>query len=69
MQRSEHHLHAKSAVPPGLFSSLFHGVSHCTINFAPKTINIGVGVGLGEVASTEEMDEFDSIVSDMPDSY
>ena len=65
VQRSEHHLHAKSAVPPSLFSSLFHGVSHCTINFAPKTINIGVGVGLGGVASTEEMDEFDSIVSDM----
>lgn len=66
VQRSEHHLHAKSAVPAGLFSSLFHGVSHCTINFAPKTINIGVGVGLGGVASTEEMDEFDSVVSDMP---
>ena len=66
VQRSEHHLRAKSAVPPGLFSSLFHGVLHCTINFAPKTINIGVRDGLGGVVSTEEMDEFDSIVSDMP---
>ena len=63
VQKSEHHLHAKSAVPPGLFSSLFHGVSNCTINFAPKTINIGVGIG--GVADTEVMDEFDSIVSDM----
>ena len=46
--------------------SLFDGVSHCTINFAPKTINIGVGVGLDGVASTEGMDEFDSIVTDLP---
>ena len=37
-------------------SSLFHGVLNCTINFAPKTINIGDGIGLG---GAEEMDEFD----------
>ena len=47
-------------------SRSLHGVSNCTINFAPKTINIGVEIGLGGVANTEEMDEFDSIVSDMP---
>ena len=41
----EHHLHVKSAIQPAsLFSSLFHGVSNCTINFAPKTINIGVEI-------------------------
>ena len=58
-QRSEHHLHAKSAVPTGLFSSLFSGLSNCTINFAPKNINIGVG------AVDSEVDEFDTIVSQM----
>ena len=57
VQKSEHHLHGKSALPAGLFSSLFHGVSNYTINFAPKTINIGVGIG--GAASTQE-DEFDS---------
>ena len=61
VQMSEHHLHAKSALPAGLFSSR---VSNCTINFAPKTINIGVGIG--GAASTQE-DEFDfwTIVSNM----
>ena len=43
------------------FSSLFHGVSNRTINFAPKTINIGVGIG----GATSTQDEFDSIVSNM----
>ena len=62
MQKSEHHLQAKSALPAGLFSSPFHAVSNCTINFAPKTINIGVGIG--GAASTQE-DKFDSIVSNM----
>ena len=59
VQRSEHITFMQSQLFLQV-SSLFHGVSHCTINFAPKTINIGVGVGLGGDASTEEMDEFDS---------
>ena len=59
VQKSEHHVHAKSALPA---SSLFHGVSNCTINLAPKTINIRVGIG--GATSTQE-DEFDSIVSNM----
>jgi len=41
------------AILTALFSSLFHGVSDCTINFVPQSIN--VGVGLGGVASTEEI--------------
>ena len=62
VQRSEQYLHAKSAFPAGLFSSLFNGLSNCTIKFAPKNINIGVS--LGEFESSE-VDEFDTIVSQL----
>lgn len=65
VQRSQQHLHFQKsrANPAGLFSSLFHGLTNCTINISPQNINIGVGIG--EFASSE-MDEFDSIVAEMP---
>ena len=66
VQRSEQYLHAKSAFPAGLFSSLFNGLSNCTIKFAPKNINIGVS--LGEFESSE-VDEFDTIVSQLQTDY
>ena len=60
VQRSQQHLHLSNsrANPAGLFSSLFQGLTNCTINFSPKNINIG------EFASSE-VDEFDSIVAQM----
>ena len=69
VQRSQQHLHLSNsrANPAGLFSSLFQGLTNCTINFPPKNINIGVG--FGEFASSV-VDEFDSIVAQMPmDSF
>ena len=57
------HISNSRANPAGLFSSLFQGLTNCTINFSPQSINIGVG--FGEFASSD-MDEFDSIVTEMP---
>ena len=57
------HISNSRANPAGLFSSLFQGLTNCTINFSPQRINIGVA--FGEFASSE-MDEFDSIVTEMP---
>ena len=57
------HISNSRANPAGLFSSLFQGLTNCTINFSPQSINIGVG--FGEFASSE-VDEFDSIVTELP---
>lgn len=65
VQRSQQHLHFSNsrANPAGLFSSLFQGLTNCTINFSPQNINIGVGFG---EFNSSEIDEFDSIVVQMP---
>ena len=57
------HISNSRANPAGLFSSLFQGLTNCTINFSPQSINIGVD--FSEFASSE-IDEFDSIVTEMP---
>ena len=57
------HAHsAKQLDPAGLFSSLFSGLTNCTINFAPQQLNINIGVG----ASHQQDEEFDALVAKLP---
>ena len=53
---------AKQLDPAGLFSSLFSGLTNCTINFAPQQLNINIGIG----ASHQQDEEFDALVAKLP---
>ena len=59
------HAHsAKQFDPAGLFSSLFSGLTKCTINFAPQQLNVNTRVG----ASHQQDEEFDALVAELPPS-
>ena len=53
---------AKQLDPAGLFSSLFSGLTNCTIKFAPQQLNINIGIG----ASHQQDEEFDALVAKLP---
>ena len=52
---------AKQLDCTGLFSSLFSGLTNCTINIAPQQLNINIGVG-----SSHQQDE--ALVAELPPS-
>jgi len=53
--------------PSSLVSSMFSGLSNCTINITPQHLNINLQPPV--MTHVDEFDEFDALVSSLPQDY